>query len=119
MIKHGAPRFTGDIDIWIDTESLNAEKVYAALVGFGAPVSTLTAKDFMAEGFFYQMGTPPNRIDILMSLKQMDFSECYNRKVISELDIGEVPFISKQDLIHAKKIAGRPKDLADVYELEK
>ncbi len=119
VIKHGAPRFTGDIDLWIDTETSNAEKVYAALVDFGAPVSTLTAKDFMAEGFFFQMGVPPNRIDILMSLKEMDFSECYNRKVISKLDIGEVPFISKQDLIQAKKIAGRPKDLADVHELER
>jgi hypothetical protein len=119
VIKHGAPRFTGDIDVWIDTEEQNAKRVYQALVDFGAPVSTLTYKDFMAEGFFFQMGIPPNRIDILMSLKDMSFKECFENKVFSKLDIGEVPFISKPDLIKAKKIAARPKDLADVYELEK
>jgi hypothetical protein len=119
VIKHGAPRFTGDIDIWVDTEEKNAINVYQALVDFGAPVSTLTHKDFMADGFFFQMGIPPNRIDILMSLKEMSFTECFDKKDLSKLDIGEVPFISKSDLIKAKKIAGRPKDIADVHELEK
>jgi hypothetical protein len=118
VIKHGAPRFTGGIDIWVDTEEDIAKLVYQALVDFGAPVSTLTYKDFMAEGFFFQMGIPPNRIDILMSLKEMSFNECYKNKVLSRLEIGDVPFISKPDLIRAKKIAGRPKDIADVYELE-
>ena len=32
VIKHGAPRFTGDIDIWIDIDESNAKKVYNALV---------------------------------------------------------------------------------------
>ena len=119
VIKHGAPRYTGDIDIWIDLEASNAKKVYSALVDFNAPVSTLLPKDFMEAGFFFQMGIPPNRIDILMSLKEMDFNICYDNKSYSNLDIGPVPFISKNDLIKAKKIAGRPKDLADVHELEK
>ncbi len=119
VIKHGAPRFTGDIDLWIDIDDLNAEKVYFALLEFNAPVETLSKEDFMRPGFFFQMGIPPNRIDILMSLKEMNFASCYDKKVFSKLDIGDVPFISKKDLIKAKKIAGRPKDLADVHELEK
>ena len=73
----------------------------------------------MRPGFFFQMGVPPNRINILMSLKDMNFVSCYNNKVFSKLEIGDVSFISKSDLIKAKKIAGRPKDLADVHELEK
>lgn len=53
----------------------NSEKVFNALMKFGAPLSELTAKDFAEEGFFFQMGLPPARIDILMLLPGLKFSE--------------------------------------------
>jgi hypothetical protein len=53
------PRYTKDLDVWIDATAENGERVYRSLLAFGAPLAGLTAKDFAAEGSFYQMGIPP------------------------------------------------------------
>jgi hypothetical protein len=54
--------------VWIDSGAENAERVYRSLLKFGVPLAGLTAKDFAEEGSFYQMGIPPVRVDILMSI---------------------------------------------------
>ena len=59
---------TKGLDVWIDSSAENAERVYRSLLKFGAPLAGLTAKDFAEEGSFYQMGIPPVRVDILMSM---------------------------------------------------
>ena len=61
------PRYTKDLNVWIDSSAQNAERVYRSLLAFGAPLG-LTAKDFAEEGSFYQVGIPPVRVDILMSM---------------------------------------------------
>jgi hypothetical protein len=119
VIKHGRPRFTGDLDIWVEPSLENSKKVYQALQIFGAPVSTLTAEDFSKPGFFFQMGVPPCRIDILMSVSGGNFEEAYKKRVTSDLDIGAVNFIGIDELLATKRAAGRAKDLADVEALEK
>ena len=58
VIQYAEPRFTADLDLWTGTEPRNAGAVYEALREFGAPLSGLTAEDFAAEGYFYQMGVP-------------------------------------------------------------
>ena len=119
VIKYTQPRYTGDIDIWIEASAKNAENVYTALREFGAPVDTLCVADFCKEGFFYQMGLPPCRIDILMSITGVIFDQAWNNKTFSKIDGKSYNFISKEDLISAKKAAGRPKDLADLDSLLK
>ena len=52
-----------DLDLWISTDPANAEAVYKALREFGAPLAGLTADDFAEEGYFYQMGMLPVRVD--------------------------------------------------------
>jgi hypothetical protein len=32
---HGAPRFTGDLDIFVNPEAANAQRILAALAAFG------------------------------------------------------------------------------------
>src|ERR1017187_6595989 len=66
VMLYTEPRYTKDLDVWIDASAENAERVYRSLVAFGAPLAGLTAKDFAEEGSFYQMGIPPVRVDILM-----------------------------------------------------
>jgi len=107
----------GFIDILVEPSESNAELVFAALNEFGAPVSSLAPKDFALPGYFYQMGVPPNRIDILMSINGVDFTEAWQRRIISKVNGDDFIFISKQDLISSKKAAGRPKDLADLETL--
>ncbi len=117
VIKYAQPRYTGDIDIWIEASEENGARVFQALRDFGAPIDTLTSSDFALTGFFFQMGVPPNRIDILMSLKGISFSDAWNRRVPTKVEGSEFFFISKADLKLAKKAVGRPKDIADLEAL--
>jgi len=67
-IQYAEPRYTGDLDLWISTDDKNAASVYNALRAFGAPLADLAEEDFAEEGYFYQMGVPPIRIDVLMGI---------------------------------------------------
>lgn len=113
VVQYAEPRFTKDLDLLIGTDTANAEAVYSALRAFGAPLSGLTSKDFTEDGFFFQMGVPPVRVDILMGIPGIQFEECWNRRLEVNFDELKVAFISKQDLIASKRAAGRPQDLID------
>ncbi|MBI5842879.1 MAG: nucleotidyltransferase [Chloroflexi bacterium] len=113
VVQYAEPRFTKDLDLMIGTDSENAEAVYNALKEFGAPLAGLTPKDFSEEGFFFQMGVPPVRVDILMGIPGVQFDPCWERRVEVDFDGLTVLFIAKQDLIASKRAAGRPQDLID------
>lgn len=119
LIQHAEPRYTKDLDLWISTDIANARGVFKALREFGAPLAGLTEDDFATEGYFYQMGVPPVRVDILMGIPGVDFADAWPRRV--EVDFGGllVPFISRQDLIQAKLASGRPQDLVDARALSR
>ena len=116
-IQYSEPRFTNDLDLWIGTDRQNAESVFAALKHFGAPLENLTTNDFAQEGYFYQMGAPPFRVDILMGIPGVQFEDAWKRREIFYFDDLPVIFISREDLIQAKKAAGRPQDLIDIERL--
>lgn len=113
VVQYAEPRFTKDLDLVVGTDRLNAEAVYAALHEFGAPLADLTPADFAEEGFFFQMGVPPIRVDVMMGIPGVRFEECWDRRVEIDFDGLPVVFISKADLIVAKRAAGRPQDLLD------
>jgi len=113
VVQYAEPRFTKDLDVLISTDIENAGAVFAALREFGAPLAGLTPKDFSEEGFFFQMGVPPIRVDVLMGIPGVHFDECWERRVEVDFDGLKVIFISKQDLIASKRAAGRPQDLID------
>ena len=113
FIQYAEPRYTKDLNLWISTDTTNAAAVYAALKAFGVPLTELTEKDFAEEGYFYQMGVPPIRVDILMGIPGIEFEQAWKRREGVDFDGLVVPFISKGDLITAKLASGRPQDLID------
>ena len=113
VVQYTEPRFTKDLDVLISTDRTNAEAVFNALKEFGAPLAGLTPNDFAEEGFFFQMGVPPVRVDVIMGIPGVQFEECWNRRIEEDFDGLKVIFISKQDLIASKRAAGRPQDLID------
>jgi len=119
VIKYTEPRYTKDLDLLIDNSLENAMKVVSALAEFGAPMSGIQAADFTTSDGFYQIGMPPNRVDIINRIPGVVFSEAYQRKELVKIAEMEVPFISRQDLISAKLAAGRPQDLVDAGALAK
>jgi hypothetical protein len=112
------PRYTKDLDIWIAATSTKVAKVYAALAAFGAPLAGLTADDFGHEGFFYQLGQPPLRIDILMSIEGVTFDEAWPHRVESLMGSERTWFIGRRELIRNKRAAGRHIDLHDADLLD-
>ena len=118
VMKYTEPRFTKDVDLWISTDEENAKAVFAALKEFGAPLKNLTARDFTQKEYFYSMGNPPMRIDIMMSIPGVEFEGAWKRREKALVGGVVVPFISKADLIKAKKAGGRPQDLLDTEKLK-
>lgn len=114
---HGAPRFTGDIDIFVKPESENAKRILAALEEFGFGSINLSQEDFITQGNVVQLGVPPVRIDIMTSLTGVSWQEAQEGKVAGNYGDTLVFFISKDDFIANKKALGRRKDLADLETL--
>jgi len=112
-MQYVEPRYTKDLDIWVSADIINAAAVYKSLRAFGAPLVGLTEADFAEEGYFYQMGDPPIRVDILMGIPGLTFSQGWSGRVEVEFDNLIVPFISRTDLIIAKQASGRAQDLID------
>jgi hypothetical protein len=119
MAVEGVPRATGDLDILVRPSPENAQRVFAALIAFRAPVRAhgITANDFCEAGSVYQIGLPPRRIDILTSISGVDFETAWASRVMAGA-YGVRPFLGREALIANKRAAGRPKDLADVFLLE-
>ena len=118
FIQYAEPRYTKDLDLWISTDASNAAAVFHALREFGAPLAGMTEQDFAEEGYFYQMGVPPVRVDILMGIPGIEFETAWANRVEVDFDGLSVSFISKEDLITAKRASGRPQDLIDADLLD-
>ena len=117
MAVHGVPRGTQDLDIWIDPERDNAERVWRGLAAFGAPLEDLgiTREDLSRPGIVIQLGLPPNRIDLLTSISGVpEFEAAWAERVEHGFGGRRVPFIGRATLIRNKRESGRRKDLADL-----
>ena len=115
---HGYIRATIDLDIWIMTSRDNADKVYAALKDFGAPLSDVTPEDFATDGTIFQIGVAPCRIDIINKIDGLTYADASPRAVLKNIDDVPVRILSLEDLIANKRASGRTKDLADAEILE-
>jgi hypothetical protein len=114
---HLEPRTTKDMDLWIRTDPENAKAVFQALAEFGAPIAGMTPADFM-DGTIFQMGQPPDRIDILQQVSGLDFDSAWENRLEGFIDENTPALvISRDDLILNKLASGREQDLLDVKNL--
>ena len=114
---HGAPRFTGDLDILVKPDPDNAQRILAALEAFGFVSSGLTARDFVRPDQVVQLGVPPVRIDLITSLTGVSWDEAFAGRIAGLY--GDFPafYIGREQFIANKRAAGRKKDLADLEVL--
>lgn len=117
VIFYTEPRYTKDMDLWVEPEPDNAEKVLKALKRFGAPIENLTIHDLTNPDMVFQMGIEPNRIDILMGIGKMTFDHAWKNKRPSNYGNEKINMIDFDDLVVAKKFAGRAKDKLDLEAL--
>jgi len=120
LALHGVPRATGDLDVWISPDAANADRVWQALLAFGAPVGDLGVKraDLEAPEVVVQLGLPPRRIDLLTTLTGLSFDAAWEERALHRVGMVDVPFLGREQLIANKRAMGRPKDLADLAALE-
>ena len=117
VMTYSEPRYTKDLDIWVGASEDNAERVFAALAEFGAPLAGMSVSDFATDGFF-QMGQPPVRIDIMMSVDGVTFGEAWPNRQDGDFDGIPSVFIGRDDLLVCKAAAGRPQDILDINSIQ-
>jgi hypothetical protein len=115
---HGYPRYTKDIEIWVELNPDNAKRIVHALDELGFGSLGLKENDFLEPDMVIQLGYPPNRIDLIISLAGVDFETCFTARVIVEIEGVQVNFIDLENLRKNKKAAGRMQDLADLENLK-
>ena len=115
---HGYPRYTGDLDIWINATLENARRVVKVLAEFGFASFGLTEEDFIKPGNVIQMGYPPFRIDLLTKIDGVEFEECYKNRLIVQTDNLSLQVIGIDELKVNKEATGRLKDAEDLRNLQ-
>ena len=119
LAVHAEPRFTEDLDVFVEPTPRNAKRVVVALVDFGfgsvaPPAATFSKKDQVV-----MLGRKPRRIDILTGISGVDFLTAWKGRVVVGFGGMNVPVIGRAALIANKKASGRPKDRVDVLSLKK
>ncbi len=117
VIHYAEPRFTRDLDLWIEPTTVNAKRVAAAFREFGIPLVEVTESDLAQPGTQFMLGRSPVMLDFLTTIPPLDFVSCWQQRKRVQHAFGRVNYLNIQDLITAKQHAGRPQDLVDLEAL--
>ncbi len=117
LALHGAPRYTGDLDILVQPTHDNAGRLLTAIREFGFPSDALTPDSVVAASCLIQMGTPPVQLHIMSAIDGVSWESVWAGRDVAVLGGLEIPFIGRHEFIENKRAAGRPKDLADIEAL--
>lgn len=117
LAHHAKPRYTKDLDLFVEPDRENAVRVVAALEEFGFGGLGISLDDFDRPGRILQLGTPPNRVDLMTSIDGVTFPEAWASRVEGAYGSRNVPYIGYDALVRNKTAAGRAQDLADLQTL--
>lgn len=117
LAYHGAPRFTGDIDLYVRPTKENATRIIAALSSFGFGSLGLKEEDFQKPEQVIQLGVPPVRIDLITSITGVTWEQANAGKVAGQYGDVDVHFLGRNQYAQNKRATGRKKDLADLEAL--
>ena len=118
LAYHGAPRYTGDIDVFLRPTTENASRLLEALSAFGFPPTSLTPEQVIEPSRIIQMGVEPVQIHVMSEISGVPWDEAWAGRETARCGSHELPFIGRAEFIRNKRAAGRLKDLADIEALE-
>lgn len=116
---YSQPRFTKDIDLWLEPSPENAVRVLRSFAEFGLPLIDVEQSDFENEGLQYMVGRSPVLFDFLTSVPGLEFGPCWEKRTVDTGEGFEISYLSKGALITAKQQAGRSVDLQDLDEIRR
>lgn len=116
---YARPRYTKDMDIFIDATESNARKIVQALNEFGFKSLALKPDDFIKPNIVIQLGYEPVRIDLITSISGCTFNKVWKNRKKGWYGRERVNFIGLKELIKNKKISSRKQDKLDLEILKK
>ncbi|MGM0577139.1 MAG: nucleotidyltransferase [Myxococcota bacterium] len=116
---HARPRFTKDIDLWLDAAEANIQRAAEALTAFGAPPDVVELLRNAGSDEIVYLGKPPFRVDLFRSIPGLDFDDAYARRIVETWSGVTVSVIGLEDLIASKRETDRPQDRLDLRALRK
>ncbi len=121
MMKYTEPRYTKDLDVWVDNSAQNSLRLFQALKKFGAPLESdqITPDTFTRAELTYQIGIAPVRVDILTQITGVEFPAAWKSRVAGTFFGIPVHFISLGHLIANKQATGRSTDLEQLKHISK
>jgi len=117
LAYHGAPRFTGDLDLFVRPTPENAGRILKVLSAFGFGSLGLKVEDFQKPEQVIQLGVPPVRIDLITSITGVTWEQADAGKVRGTYGDVDVCFLGRGQYAQNKRATGRKKDLADLEAL--
>ena len=114
---HGAPRYTGDLDLLVNRSEENAQRIVAALEAFGFGSLGISISDFRRPGRVVQLGVPPVRVDLVTSIDGVSWGRAWRGRVQGAYGNVPVNFIGRKEFIANKRASARQRDLADIEAL--
>lgn len=117
VIHYAEPRFTKDLDLWLEPSVVNARRAAVAFRELGIPLVEITEAELALPGTQFMLRRSPVMLDFLTTNPRLDFASCWVRRKKVRHDFGRVNYLHKEDLITAKRHTGRPQDLMDLDAL--
>ncbi len=118
LAANGRPRYTEDLDVFVQPTEANARRLVKVLVDFGFRATASAWRSFAKPNKILFIGRPPLRIDVLTSISGVSFGQAWKGRIVASTDIGQVPSLGVVELRINKKASGRPKDLFDLALLD-
>lgn len=114
FIYHAKPRYTKDMDLWVEPSADNLARVNRALEDFASP-------DLLEPGHpeqILQIGVAPNRIDLLQDLEGADFDAAWARRIRDRYGEVETNWVDLDTLLEIKRAIDHPRHKEDARVLE-
>ena len=110
FIYHAKPRYTKDMDLWIDPVPRNVKHANDALVEFGSPY----VLDPRKPEEILQLGLAPDRIDFLRHIAGVRFETAWNKRLKGKYGNAGVNWVDIDSLIRIKSRIDNPRHKEDV-----
>jgi hypothetical protein len=112
FIYHAKPRYTKDMDLWIDPDLENVKRANKALSEFGSPFLIDTKKKEIL-----QIGIAPDRIDLLRYIAGVRFETAWKKRIRGKYGRVTANWIDLDNLIRIKGKIDHPRHKEDARVL--
>ncbi len=116
---YAIPRYTKDMDLFVEPTAENGERICRALQAFGFGSLRISPADFAKKGRFIQLGYEPVRVDLITSIAGVTFGQAWKNRKKGRYGAQRVFFIGPNDLMKNKRASRRKQDLADLEILQR